>query len=58
MELTETSIDTPITYWWTDNFNQTLETQTGHGAIDSTHIVEFTESNLPKQVGEQISVLL
>ena len=58
MELTETSIDTPITYWWTDNFNQTLETQTGHGAIDSTHTVEFTESNLPKQVSEQISVLL
>ena len=58
MELTETSIDTPITYWWADNFNQTLETQTGHGAIDSTHIVEFTESNLPKQVSEQISVLL
>ena len=58
MELTETSIDTPITYWWADNFNQTLETQTGHGAIDSIHIVEFTESNLPKQVSEQISVLL
>ena len=58
MELTETSIDTPITYWWADNFNQILETQTGHGAIDSTHIVEFTESNLPKQVSEQISVLL
>ena len=58
MELTETSIDTPITYWWADNFNQTLETQAGHGAIDSTHIVEFTESNLPKQVSEQIIVLL
>ena len=58
MELTETSIDTPITYWWADNFNQTLETKTGHGAIDSAHTVEFTESNLPKQVSEQISVLL
>ena len=32
-----------LTYWWADNFNQNIETQTGHGAIDSTHIVEFSE---------------
>ena len=31
------------TYWWADNFNQKLESLTGHGVIDSTHIVEFSE---------------
>ena len=41
-----------LTYWWADNFNQTIETQTGHGAIDTTHIVEFSESQriVPVQV--------
>ena len=36
---------TVLTYWWADNFNQTLETQTGHGEINSTHIVEFAEKS-------------
>ena len=27
-----------------DNFNQNIETQTGHGIIDSTHNVEFSEN--------------
>ena len=35
---------TVLTYWWADNFNHTLETQTGHGEINSTHIVEFAEN--------------
>ena len=30
-----------LTYWWADNFNQKLESLTGHGVIDSTHIVKF-----------------
>ena len=32
-----------LTFWWAGNFNQTLETQTGKGQINSTHIVEFSE---------------
>ena len=32
-----------LTYWWADNFNQKLESLTGHGVIDSTHIVEFSK---------------
>ena len=36
---------TVLTYWWADNFNQTLETQTGHSEINSTHIVEFAEKS-------------
>ena len=32
-------------YWWADNFNQKLESLTGHGVIDSTHIVEFSEQS-------------
>ena len=34
-----------LTYWWADNFNQTLEMQTGQGEINSTHIVEFSEKS-------------
>ena len=34
-----------MTYWWADNFNQKLESLTGHGVIDSTHIVEFSEQS-------------
>ena len=43
-----------LTFWWADNFNQTIETQTGHhGAIDSTHIVEFSDTKIAcaSQVG-------
>ena len=32
-----------LAYWWADNFNQTLDSSTGHGVINSTHIVEFSE---------------
>ena len=36
--------DTPtLAYWWPDNFNQILDSSTGHGVINSTHIVEFSE---------------
>ena len=45
MEIYTLSTDTELTYWWADNFSQSLETQTGHGAICSTHIVEFSESS-------------
>ena len=46
-ELTDDDLsDKHLTYWWADNFNQNVETQTGHGAIDSTHIVEFSEGGL------------
>ena len=34
-----------LTYWWFDNFNQNVDSQTGKGAIDSTRIVEFSERN-------------
>ena len=36
---------TVLTYWWADNFNQTLEMQTSHGEINSTHTVEFAEKS-------------
>ena len=39
----QTQSSKQVTYWWADNFNQIIETQTGHGAIDSTHVVEFSE---------------
>ena len=55
-ELTDDDLNQPrLTYWWADNFNQTIETQTGHGAIDSTHIVEFSEGPLKvyTQVGSK-----
>ena len=34
-----------LTYWWFDNFNQNVDSYTGKGAIDSTHIVEFPGRN-------------
>ena len=33
--------ETCLNFWWADNFNQKLETLSGHCVIDSTHIVEF-----------------
>ena len=51
-----TSTDTELTQWWADNFNQSLQTQTGHGANDSTHIVAFLES--PTSSQEQVSQLM
>ena len=56
MEIYTSSTDTELTCWWADNFNQSLETQTGHGAIDSIHIVEFSES--PASSQEQVSQLM
>ena len=46
----ETLEETFLTFWWADNFNQNMQTLTGHGTINSTHIVEFSEpkfSSLP-----------
>ena len=34
-----------LTHWWFDNINQKVDSHTGKGAIDSTHIVEFSERN-------------
>ena len=34
-----------LTYWWFDNFNQNVDSHSGKGAIDSTHIVELSERN-------------
>ena len=34
-----------LTYWQFDNFNQNVDSYNGKGAIDSTHIVEFSERN-------------
>ena len=34
-----------LTYWWFDNFNQNVDSHTRKGAIDSNHIVEFSERN-------------
>ena len=33
--------DCVLTYVWVDNFHMNLETQTGHGALNSTHMVAF-----------------
>ena len=30
-----------LTYFWVDNFDMIIETQTGHGAINSTHMIAF-----------------
>ena len=56
MEIYTPSTDTELTYWWTDKCNQSLETQTGHGKNDSTHVVEFSES--PASSQEQVSQLM
>ena len=37
--------ETFLTFWWADNVNQNIEILTGHGTINSTHIVEFSELN-------------
>ena len=38
-----THMDTVLTFFWVDNFDLNIETQTGHGAINSTHMVAFQE---------------
>ena len=32
-----------IVFWWFDNFNKKLDSASGYGTIDATHIVEFKE---------------
>ena len=32
-----------IVFWWFDNFNQKLDSASGYGTIDATHIVKFKE---------------
>ena len=39
------SSDCVLTYFWVDNFDMNLETQTGHGALNSTHMVAFQEES-------------
>ena len=34
-----------LTYWWFDNFNQSINSHTRKRAMDSTHIAEFSERN-------------
>ncbi|CAB4006804.1 Hypothetical predicted protein [Paramuricea clavata] len=34
-----------LTFFWVDNFDMNLETQTGHGAINSTHMIAFQEES-------------
>ena len=39
-------IDTTVlTFFWVDNFDMNIETQTGHGAIHSTHMIAFQEES-------------
>ena len=39
-------IDTTVlTFFWVDNFDMNIETQTGHGAINSTHMIAFQEES-------------
>ena len=46
--------DTPtLAYWWADNFNQTLDSSTGHGVINSTHAVEFSEPSGDTVIGTE-----
>ena len=45
-----------LKFWWADNFNQKLETLTGHGVIDSTHIVEFSEPGETEVHEESVSL--
>ena len=35
--------ETVLTHFWVDNFDMNLETQTGKGALNSTHLVAFQE---------------
>ena len=51
MEMYMPSTDTELTYWWADN--SIFGKQTGHGAIDSTHNVEFSESPASSQEQER-----
>ena len=37
--------ETVLTYFWVDNFDMNLETQTGKGALNSTHLVVFQEES-------------
>ena len=37
--------ETVLTYFWVDNFDINLKTQTGKGALNSTHLVAFQEES-------------
>ena len=37
--------ETVLTYFWVDNFDMKLDTQTGKGALNSTHLVAFQEES-------------
>ena len=37
--------ETVLTYFWVDNFDMNLETQTGKGALNSTHLVALEEES-------------
>ena len=37
--------ETILTYFWVDNFDMNLDTQTGKGALNSTHLVAFQEES-------------
>ena len=37
--------ETVLAYFWVDNFDTNLETQTGKGALNSTHLVAFQEES-------------
>ena len=32
-----------VVFWWFDNFSHKLDSASGYGTIDATHIVEFKE---------------
>lgn len=45
--------NTVLTYFWVDNFDMNIETQTGHGAINSTHMIAFQEESFSTDTPEQ-----
>ena len=49
------STQSVLTYFWVDNFDMNLETQTGHGAVNSTHMVAFQEES-PLAINRSIQV--
>ena len=42
-----------LTFFWADNFDMTVETQTGKGSIHSTHMVAFQEHSQLSVVTKQ-----
>eukprot|EP00794_Sanderia_malayensis_P014842 gene14842-biopygen11931 len=50
-----TNDNTVLTYFWVDNFDMNIETQTGHGAINSTHMIAFQEES-PLTITPQLRI--